>query len=72
MQKKKKKNSWSDVKWSEYEEKAKVTTYNNNDRAVEYGMNIQTAERVHQILKDIHNGKIIKELFVSKAQEEDV
>ena len=48
----------------------KRLAFNNDVRAVECGMNIQTAKRVHQ--KDIHREKKIKELFDSKAQEEDV
>ena len=37
---------------------------------VECGMNIQTAKRLHQ--KTFTEGTIIKELFVSKALEEDI
>ena len=58
------------MKKSEHEKKAKVTTYNNNYTAVECGMNIQTAESLHQTT--FTEEKVIKELFVSKAQEEDV
>ena len=56
-------NSWPDScyqlhkkkKWSEHKEKTKVTTDNNNYRAVECEMNIRTAKRLHR--NDIHRRK---------------
>ena len=52
--KKKKKMKWCDVMRSKVNTRKRLA-YNNDVRAVECGMNIRTAKRVHQ--KDIHRGK---------------